>query len=336
MLEVENRTSFVSGVFPGTDKDGRDFLTVTVKGTFVLDKQGRTLEEAEEQEPLIMGDVHYGEPGESSVKYESDTGPLKTATDVVLVGHAYPPGGEGSSVDVSLAVGSVERTVRVFGDRKWSRTLGKWGLTKPEKFERMPLIYERAYGGMDAVDEDPAKHAMERRNPVGSGFAVSRGSLEDLPGPNIEDPGNLIKGWKDRPDPVGFGFIGRGWAPRVDLAGTYDGVWEKDRLPLLPKDFDHRYFNGAHTSLTAAPRLKGGESVTVRGATPRGELRFPLPRRALDMSWTIRDNWTHVPMDLDTVVIEPDESRVLLTWRATIECGREMTAIDKIITEEIA
>ena len=100
-------------------------------------------------------------------------------------------------------------------------------------------------------------------------------------------------------------------------------------------DFDDRYFNAAPAPLVATPHLRGGEEVMLRGVTPRGDLRFSLPRRSLDMSWTIRDNWTHVPMDLDTVILEPDDNRVMLTWRATIECGREMTAIDKIITAEL-
>jgi hypothetical protein len=45
--------------------------------------------------------------------------------------------------------------------------------------------------------------------------------------------------------PVGFGVVGRAWAPRLIRAGTYDQAWLDQRWPNLPKDFDFGYWNEA-------------------------------------------------------------------------------------------
>ena len=69
---------------------------------------------------------------------------------------------------------------RVQGDRKWSRTMGKWKPSGAEKFERLPLRYELAFGGADLTDSDPEKQGLERRNPLGRGLAMSRNALEKM------------------------------------------------------------------------------------------------------------------------------------------------------------
>jgi hypothetical protein len=91
---------------------------------------------------------------------------------------------------------------------------------------------------------------------------------------------------------------------------------------LLPADFDRRHFNAAPADLVAAGYLRGDEPVVVTGATPRGTLSFMLPaqsppgvrvvlRGASEQRLTVAAN-------LDTVIVEPDQLRVLLLWRAHI------------------
>jgi hypothetical protein len=50
---------------------------------------------------------------------------------------------------------------------------------------------------------------------------------------------------KHRPSPAGFGPIACHWQPRVGFAGTYGDAWVANRLPLLPDDFDDRFFQSA-------------------------------------------------------------------------------------------
>jgi hypothetical protein len=77
--------------------------------------------------------------------------------------------------------------------------------------------------------------------------------------------------------PAGFGFIAGDWQPRLALAGTYDEAWTKKRAPLLPKDFDRRFFNAATPGLVTADYLAGNEKVLVLGATAEGRWEFRLP-----------------------------------------------------------
>ena len=58
----------------------------------------------------------------SSYKYEPEIALFKPATDVVLIGHAHPPGGGATQVDVGIKVGPVQKVARVFGDRFWLLT----------------------------------------------------------------------------------------------------------------------------------------------------------------------------------------------------------------------
>ncbi|MDH3214218.1 MAG: DUF2169 domain-containing protein, partial [Myxococcales bacterium] len=184
MLEVRNRTPYQAAIVPGLDRRGRDFATIAIKGTFDLPGSAATplfLPMAEKQVPLVWADEFYGEPDSSSIKYESEVGPAKIGTDVVLVGHAYAPGGRATQeVDVTLDAGPLSQTVRVFGDRRWSRMLGVAMKSQPEPFERMPLVYERAFGGADFSHRKASKHRCEERNPVGTGFtSAGRGDHFD-------------------------------------------------------------------------------------------------------------------------------------------------------------
>ena len=54
---------------------------------------------------MLGGDVYWDHPMNSSVRYETDFWPFKVATDVVLNGTAYAPGGEPATSCVVVAAG---------------------------------------------------------------------------------------------------------------------------------------------------------------------------------------------------------------------------------------
>jgi hypothetical protein len=330
MLELHNRTPFPAAIVPGLDKEGVDTVTVVVKGTFALGRR-EALEVADAQVPITHADEFHGEPGISSIKYEADACPAKKGTDIVLLGHAWSlhpvP-----SLDVSLAVGRLRKVVRVFGDRAWWRTVGGAAISDPIKFARMPLVYERAFGGGDLAVEDPDARPRDPRNPVGVGFtsATDPERIEGVFLPNLEDPEAIITSPHARPAPAGFGFIGRDWLPRRAFAGTYDEAWRHDRAPLLPADFDERYFNAAHPSLTSPRPLRGGEAVALSNASESGDLRFQVPASAIAITARIRRAPVDLPAALDTLLIEPDAHRVVVTWRATAPCPRSFLYIEHV------
>src|SRR5215813_3134120 len=95
-----------------TDKNGRMCLLAVAKGTFSVQPDG-TCMLAEEQQELVYADEFYGEPGISSVQYESDFAFYKPRTDVIVVGHAYATGGGPTRrVDVTLELSTIRKTVR--------------------------------------------------------------------------------------------------------------------------------------------------------------------------------------------------------------------------------
>ena len=322
-LGFSNLTPFAAQSLLLADQQGRDMFTCVVKGTFQLELRGEgtLVALADEQIPVCVDAIHYGDPASSSVKYESETALLKLGTDVVLIGHAHATGGRATYLDVSVSVGPARSIVRVFGDRVWTTTAGRWTASDPVPFESMPLVYERAFGGTDLTSPDPAVQEFEPRNPVGVGFISKKyGTLrEGAPLPNLENPYEPIASPSDRPTPAGFGFVGPHWQPRASYAGTYDEAWQKKRMPLLPADFDNRYYNAAATGLALNGFLRGGEPVEIVNAAPRGVLRFQLPIFEPYATVRMKDGATHrFGTLLDTVIVNTDENRLFMVWRGSL------------------
>ena len=314
-----NESPFAAQELFLADEDGRDLLAVVVKATYAI-RPGEPLELAEDQVPVDLTGTHYGDPAESSARFEPEVAFTKPGTDVVLVGHAYPDRPGARQVDVGLRVGPVQKTIRVFGDRYWTSQLGFFRASNPTPIERVPLIWERAFGGWDRTATDPAEHRAEQRNPVGVGYrkAARAGSVDGTPLPNLEDPRNPIAAPDDKPTPAGFGFVGPHWQPRVRYSGTYDERWQKTRMPLLPKDFDRRFFNAAPPDQIAPRHLRGDEPVVVANASPGPWLTFRLPGEPPPRVTVAQRGVSDQALEahLDTVIVDTDEMRVLLLWRA--------------------
>ncbi|MFO0948578.1 MAG: DUF2169 domain-containing protein, partial [Planctomycetota bacterium] len=261
-----------------------------------------------------------------------DLVPYKIATDIALLGHAHAPQGEPvDEMAVELEVGSVSKRLRVVGNRQWRPRMGAWVPSAPEPFERMPIRYEYAFGGTDASSGDPPRQAFEPRNPVGKGFRHRPN--ESLPLPNIEDFNDRIRDWADRPMPQGFGFIARHWQTRTQYAGTHDEHWQAEQCPLLPMDFDYRFFQAAHPDLIAPGYLSGDEPVRLAGLSPDGDLRFSLP--AITVGVAVHPRRGQVIRGLarlDTVILRPDDKKVNLVWRSTIPCPRKHADISRVVT----
>jgi hypothetical protein len=314
---IENRTPFAFQALPLLDEEARPILTVVVKGTFVIGADGRCVRD-DEQVPVNVGGEPWGEdPVTSSYRYEPEVAFTKVATDVVLIGHACAPRAGTTEMSVGLRVGPLQKQALVTGDRVWFKSLGAVGVSKPRPFEKIPLRWERAFGGWDRSLPDPTKHACEARNPVGVGLRVNRTFEEGLRLPNIEDPQHPLRKLGETPPPSGFGFLAPHWQPRAALAGTFDERWQKQRAPLLPKNFDRRHLNAAPAGLVAAGYLRGDEAVIAAGVVPQGALRFTLPAvPPPPVRVALHDRGAQMlATNLDTVIIETDERRVLLLWR---------------------
>ena len=316
--EFHNKTPFAFESLFLADEEGRSLFVPIVKATFDI-RSSYSPKISEKQVPVKVAGEPYGDPAISSYKYEPEIAFVKLTTDVVLVGHAHPSAESKTAVDVTLRVGQMEKAVRVVGDRTWIKSFGMAIMDNPKPLEPVPLIYERAFGGWDAAEPDPVNGRFEPRNPVGVGFPRKKFE-EGLPLPNLEDPKRPLKNYGDTPPPTGFGFISPNWLPRAKLAGTYDKAWQQGRAPLLPTNFDRRFFNAASPGLIAAEYLKGNERVAIENATPEGRMVFSLPGvQPPQLRVQLRGKEDAVlTTNLDTVIINTDENLLVLLWRANL------------------
>ena len=324
MLQLQNNTPFAASMALFPNEDAIDTLYIMVRATFTIGKQW-TL--ADEQLPPVEADEYWGEPGKSSIKYASDYHTGKLNTDVIMLGHACVPNGEEArQLDVSLAVGELRKTVRIFGDRQWQKSR----ITAPQPFKTMPLIYERAYGGTHIVDGEIS--AVDARNPVGQGFAGSldSGEIDGMPLPNLEDPNHLITDPNQQPAPACFAASAPHWQPRSDFAGTYDERWQTQRAPYLPADFDKRFYNMAHPDLVCSGFLSGGEPVEITHMHPRGNMTFNVPRVILNADVTMAGRSVKPPFNLETLLIEPNQLRLSMIWRAAVPCDKKALKISDV------
>lgn len=330
MLQLKNTTPFQAGIALFPNEQGIDTLYITLKATFEI---GKGLAVATEQRPVVLADEYWGEPGKSSLKYASEAHLTKPSTDVVLVGDACTPVGRPiPQVDVTLAIGGLRKTVRVFGDRLWESGLIGLHMSSPVPFEKMPLIYERAFGGVHEVNPEKNEVLFEPKNPVGCGFIGKRKKkeIEGMKLPNLEDPAHLISKPGDQSPPAGFGSISPAWEPRKSFAGTYDEAWQKKRAPYLPNDFNPRFFNIAHPDLVCRGYLKGGEPVEVLNVSPNGPLKFKLPACQIGMAVRVAGKTEKPPLNLETVLIEPSATRLCMTWRAVLPCDKKALKVEQV------
>ena len=330
-MELLNDTPFLLSQAVVLDKRGAETLIVALKATYAISDDGG-LTVAEEQAPIKPGDEFRGEPDASSIAFESELGPPKLATDVFLRGSATAPRRGTTYVEVGFRVGPVQERAVVFGNRRWSNSMGRPSASAPEPFDTVPLTWENAFGGTDLSPTNPKHHGHEPQNPVGRGFRAKHTNApwENELLPNIEHPLALISGPGDGGAPVGFGPIGRNWDPRVRFAGTYDQKWMEERAPLLPADFDERFHNAGPAPLLVPGYLKGGEPVEVTGCTRKGWLGFSLPRLELECPVLV-DGTLHEPeMNLNSVTVDTELMQVLLLWKAQLNVHGKLLRVSHI------
>lgn len=192
------------------------------------------------------------------------------------------------------------------------------------------MVYEKAYGGVHFANGELTD--AEVRNPVGRGFAGARKAEEmnGVPLPNLEDPKQLIRDTNDRPPPACFGFCAPNWQPRVSFAGTYDDAWQKTRAPYLPTDFDGRFLNMAHPDLVFPGYLQGGEPVTISHMHPAGTLKFDVPPVNLVARVKIAGREEIPAFKLETLILEPNQLKFSMVWRAAVPCDKQMLKISEV------
>lgn len=312
---IENRTPFDLRLHVQMDAEGQEVTVLMLSASFAADAEGR-LSVAEAQLPVAFGDVPAGaDPLRASVRHEADIAPVKPVPEVLLDAVAHAPGGRpAAQVHAGLQVGGLRKILTVTGDRL--RVLG--GFSEPRPFARMPLCWERAYGGATPDGTD-----LDRRNPAGIGHAGARSAdpLALTEAANVTRPDQAIRTPEDRPEPAGFGVVARHWQPRVGLAGTFDEAWVATQFPLPPRDLDPRHHQCAPLD-QQSPEVRPGATVVLVNMTPEGRWEFRVPRLAAPLRLFRDDRMEEAEFRPDTLVIEPELRRVTLKARMAFVTDR--------------
>jgi hypothetical protein len=339
-VELVAETPLVVGWTVGFQADGREVVVVIAKGTFAIDGDDSVPTLSATQEELVGPDEFTGEPGLSATRVESDYAHQKPFCDVLVNGCAYSPTGDPvEKVVVGLYTGSVQKSFEVVGDRFWDDALSGLTHTPPVPFTSMPLFYDRAYGGMDTVQqEDGLQTRAYAENPVGAGYyPLSRGkALTGKPLANTQQIGSPVDRLAGDYRPMALGSVSRNARSRVRYAGTYDQNWLNTQFPFFPVDFDSRYFQSASID-QQMPYPRGGEQVVLENLSASGRMSFRLPAMQVPVLFLpYRGREMELEARMDTVVIEPDANRVLLTWRAFLPLRRNCFEIKTVVVGQTA
>lgn len=314
MWDLRNLTSYAARSSWTRDVDGTHRWLVCVKATFDVQPRGATTLADEQPEPLLLPE-YFGEPGTSSIRYDIDVVPEKPTTDLVVNATGYAPQQRPArDFMVMLRLGPIIKTLMIHGDRYFTETLSGLGPSRATPVTEVPIRYERAYGGYDCEDPDPAKHRLEPRNPVGRGIARRAASLVGKPVANVEYP----TGSPANAGPAGFGAIDGSWSPRRELQGTYDAAWLEHRRPLLPVDWSPQSLLCSPADQRPPQYLRGGELVELGNVTPEGTFRVELPKVFLGFKTRVDGRVEEHRARLGTVIVEPDDRKLIMVWQTSI------------------
>lgn len=197
--------------------DSRCYLAVTAKRSYVF-RHGQRAEPTSEPSLVRFAPEYASGAGEQEGRLLHDTeliAGIKPATDVLLRGCAYSHRGPVHALTAAIRVGPVAKSVQVWGDRQIRLGAGRaLTFTSPAAFVRMPLTWERAFGGRDTYAESKEEVVPDRgiaglrtgpeptlgalsypRNPFGCGFNVDmdRERLEGAPVPNLDDAADTVR-----------------------------------------------------------------------------------------------------------------------------------------------
>lgn len=297
-MDIINQTDFHLAWIAGKKEYPQDSLTVCVKATYKLVADGIALQSDSQ---MMNGDVYLDDDINKGLIYDSDFAYFKPVADLLLKSTCYTPGAKPlRQCDVTFAVGSMNKTLTVYGSRYASPGLIGDSSSTADPFTSMPIVYENAYGGL-----------MYKKNPVGKGRDKDENGIKWLH--NILDPS------ANKNSIAGFGPINRTWPSRISKLGSYKGDYMEKRWPWFPEDFDWSYFNSAPEDMQYNGYLVGDENLYFKNLHPTiSEYQSQLPGikpRCFLHEPDGEEDFREVLMNLDTLWVDMDTEQVVLVWR---------------------
>jgi len=79
--------------------------------------------------------------------------------------------------------------------------------------------------------------------------------------------------------------------------------------------------------------FRGGERVVLKNLTPDGVMQVQLPTLYFGFDTYLRRGRTSHRAQLDRVIVEPDDRRLVMVWRTALPCGADSRAVEATIIE---
>lgn len=190
---------------------------------------------------------------------------VKLATDFVVQGSAFAPGGMPvRHMRVSIRAGAASKRILVHGRRVVVFRGRTPTIELIEPAIEVPMTWTNAYGGCDFRVRDPAAppqtlmiaHDVDHpglypRNPFGKGYLVESAPVEGMELPQLEDPNDLLtperlivrdpRWWYRQPLPWGCDFIHTMMWPRTVFFADAIDAWfpgpEDENMPEVARGF---------------------------------------------------------------------------------------------------
>jgi hypothetical protein len=104
----------------------------------------------------------------------------------------------------------------------------------------------------------------------------------------------------------------------LELSGTYDEKWKKERFPLLPRDFDRRCLMCSPEDQRLEVYLTGGETIEVVNMSERGIFTVTLPTVKLSLTTMFGFKRVEHEALLTTILVEPERELVACVWQSSL------------------
>ncbi|WKB53779.1 DUF2169 family type VI secretion system accessory protein [Eleftheria terrae] len=287
------------------ERQQRAWLGVSVIGFVPLAAEPALLPEQElwQMVPSLLGDTPL------------DVAVPKQGAEFVLAGDACAPAGQPlSGLKVGVRVGGLRKELHVFGERQW---IGP-SPSEPRPFERLPLVWQHAYGGPGF-----------ELNPLGLGHVpLETPSGRVHPLPHIEYPTQPSVKPSAPLTPAGFAALGAMAPQRKRFDGTYDDAWLQQDFPGTPRDIDWRYFCVGSEDQWQSEPFVGDEPVELlhlHPEHPRLAGRLPGIRPVIAVRDKRMSNGAARFLEprLTTVWLFPNQLRMALVWHALMPVADE-------------
>ncbi|MBK8259367.1 MAG: DUF2169 domain-containing protein [Polyangiaceae bacterium] len=303
---TKNLTSFLVGTKVGSRKPPNPDLVVVVRGKFTLQKDA-PVAELDLDDQGALSEERFAEDDEErkgEPLYPGDFADSKVGAEVLLMGKCHTPNQKPlTECGVVFRVGTFQKSLRIVGDRQFTDKLFGSSTTEPTPFTEMPLTWARAFGG-----------AEYDKNPIGTGH-------KNKTAPNILYPSDTAGARPTSGAPASFGPIPSGWAERVRRRGKeYGPKWQATRAPFYAEDTDPRVFSAAPSDQWLSEPLTGEEEVFLQNLHPAHALfstRLP-GLRVRTFCRLKKGDFVEAKMALDTLLVEPEEGTLTLTWRGHV------------------